>query len=168
LASPVSGWVRENTSAANLADDMATAIAESLSPPGQVATLIVPHDCQLAKAESVAKPKTVKSPSPVDSTAIESAASALLKSKSAALFLGGKALREDAIMQAGRIVAKTGCRLISETMISRMDRHPDMPMVQRLPYFPQSAIKTLSDIQTLIFIGAKKPVSFWHLPPPIS
>ncbi len=46
LASPMSGWVRQVKSPQVLADDMADAIAAALTPPGKVATLIVPSDCQ--------------------------------------------------------------------------------------------------------------------------
>src|SRR4030088_188860 len=38
LASPMSGWVRSTKSANALSDDMADAIAASLTPPGKVAT----------------------------------------------------------------------------------------------------------------------------------
>jgi acetolactate synthase I/II/III large subunit len=40
LANPVSGWVRENTSSATLASDMAEAVAASRQAPEKVATLI--------------------------------------------------------------------------------------------------------------------------------
>ena len=57
LASPMSGWVRSSKSALALGGDMADAIAASLTPPGQVATLIVPADCQWDPAESAAAPR---------------------------------------------------------------------------------------------------------------
>ena len=57
LASPMSGWVREVKSPQALAGDMADAIAASLTPPGKVATLIVPSDCQWDPAGDAAKPR---------------------------------------------------------------------------------------------------------------
>jgi acetolactate synthase-1/2/3 large subunit len=45
LASPVSGWVGEVKKAEDLPDLGATALHAAVSPPGQVATLIVPADC---------------------------------------------------------------------------------------------------------------------------
>ena len=47
LARPVSAWVRRNQSAQALARDAADAIVAASAPPGRIATLIVPHDCQL-------------------------------------------------------------------------------------------------------------------------
>src|SRR5262245_18471166 len=49
LAGTVSGWVRECRSAADLPGDMAAALAAAA--PGQVATLIVPHDLQRQPAD---------------------------------------------------------------------------------------------------------------------
>src|SRR5205807_178235 len=47
LAQTVSAWVRTNRSAAELPGDLAEAIAAASRMPGQVATLIVPHDLQM-------------------------------------------------------------------------------------------------------------------------
>ena len=51
LATPVSGWVRSVRTAASLADTTAQAIAAAGRAPGQVATLIIPSDCQWDPAE---------------------------------------------------------------------------------------------------------------------
>ena len=44
LARPVSAWLRRNESAEALAADAAEAVAAASTPPGRIATLIVPHD----------------------------------------------------------------------------------------------------------------------------
>ncbi len=54
LANPVSGWVRSVRSAEDVAADTVAAIEASLAPPGQVATLIVPADCQWNEAAGAA------------------------------------------------------------------------------------------------------------------
>ena len=46
LAQPVSAWLRHATSPATLARDVSEAIAAATSPPGQVATLVIPADGQ--------------------------------------------------------------------------------------------------------------------------
>lgn len=159
LAHPVSGWVRENKSAETLASDMAQAIAASQQ--GQVATLIVPHDYQKT---TVAYNSISLSPPVAPSVAeekIKQAAQLIQKSSSVALFLGGKAMRTAGLEQAGRIVAKTDCKLIGETMIARLDSAPNLPPVERLPYFPTHALQVLEQFDTLIFIGAREPVTFF-------
>jgi acetolactate synthase I/II/III large subunit len=161
LANPVSGWVRENASADTLAADMAQAITASLQAPGQVATLIVPHDYQLAEVGYSGVNLSMPSAASISVDAIEHVAKLLHESKRVALFLGGKALRAAGLKQAGRIAAATGCQLIAETMIPRLDHEPHLPPLQRLPYFPKQALQALAPFDTLIFIGAKKPVSFF-------
>ena len=44
LAGTVSGWVRRTTRSADAPGDAAAAVAAALTPPGQVATLILPAD----------------------------------------------------------------------------------------------------------------------------
>jgi acetolactate synthase I/II/III large subunit len=70
-------------------------------------------------------------------------------------------LREAGLKQAGRIAAVTGCQLIGGSMIARLDRAPHLPIIQRLPYFPKQALQFLSLYKTLIFVGARLPVSFF-------
>src|SRR5580698_4234555 len=55
LATPVSGWIRSVRTAASLADTTAQAIAAAGRAPGQIATLIIPSDCQWDPAERHAK-----------------------------------------------------------------------------------------------------------------
>src|SRR5712692_10559322 len=59
LAKPVSAWVRRNSSAETLAADMADAIAAAAALPGQIATLIAPHDCQGSPGNGPVAPHTI-------------------------------------------------------------------------------------------------------------
>src|SRR3712207_1745679 len=54
IAAPVSGWLRETASAAALASDAAEGLAAACG--GQVATLVVPSDCQWDQAAGPARP----------------------------------------------------------------------------------------------------------------
>ena len=47
FAAPVSCWVRTSASAAEVAADLAEAVAAATAPPGGVATLIVPADVRV-------------------------------------------------------------------------------------------------------------------------
>ena len=71
LATPVSGWVRSVRTAASLADTTAQAIAAAGRAPGQVATLIIPSDCQWDPAEKHAAPIEPTAPPAVSSSAIK-------------------------------------------------------------------------------------------------
>src|SRR5713101_3095953 len=63
LARPVSAWLRSNESAQALAADTADAIAAAAARPGQIATLIVPHDCLWSPCNGPVPPRTIPSPS---------------------------------------------------------------------------------------------------------
>ncbi|MEL0163047.1 MAG: acetolactate synthase large subunit, partial [Halieaceae bacterium] len=80
------------------------------------------------------------------------------------LFLGGRALREEGLEQAGRIAAATGCRLISETFFARQARGVGRVPTERLAYFGEAAAEQLAGLDTLVLAGAKAPVSFFAYP----
>ena len=164
LATPVSGWVRSVRDSKSLADATAQAIAAAGRAPGQIATLIVPSDCQWDPAERHASPIEPTPPPAVSSGAISQAAAAIRKGKKIALFLGATALRARGLKAAARIAAKSGCHLICETFPARLERGAGTPTVERLPYFPEQAIEMLMAFDTIVIAGAKRPVAFFGYP----
>jgi acetolactate synthase I/II/III large subunit len=55
FASPVSAWIRVSESAAAVAADAAAAVQAARTPPGQIATLILPADTAWNEASGVRK-----------------------------------------------------------------------------------------------------------------
>jgi acetolactate synthase I/II/III large subunit len=164
LATPVSGWVRSVRNAASLAGATAEAIAAAGRAPGQVATLIIPSDCQWDPAERHAE-RIEPTPLPAASSeAIKHAAESMRTGNKVALLLGGMALRARGLKVAARIAAKSGCHLICETFPARLERGAGMPTLDRLPYFPEQAIEMLKAFDTIVIAGAKKPVAFFGYP----
>jgi acetolactate synthase I/II/III large subunit len=164
LARPVSAWVRRSHSAEVLAGDAADAIAAASAYPGQIATLIVPHDCQLEPASDFATARTLAVPPCASDDAIVSATTLLREARPAVLFLGGHALRERGLRAAARIAAATGCTLMCETFPTRWARGAGTPVVERLPYFPEPAIAALARYQSIVLAGVRPPVSFFGYP----
>jgi acetolactate synthase-1/2/3 large subunit len=164
LATPVSGWIRSVRNAASLSGATADAIAAAGRAPGQVATLIIPSDCQWDPAAGEAAPIEPAAPPAVSSDAIKRAAESIRRGNRVALFLGGLGLRTRGLKAAARIAAKSGCHLICETFPARLERGAGMPAIDRLPYFPEQAIETLKPFDTIIVAGAKKPVAFFGYP----
>jgi acetolactate synthase-1/2/3 large subunit len=78
--------------------------------------------------------------------------------------LGGVALRGKSLELAGRIAAKTGCRLLSEYNNARAEGGAGRVRVDRLPYPIDNALATLKDTRELVLAGAKSPVSFFAYP----
>src|SRR5260370_13380195 len=79
LAKPVSGWVQSVRNAASLADTTARAIAAAGRAPGQVATLIIPSDCQWDPAERLAMPIEPAPPQQLSSDATHPPAASIRK-----------------------------------------------------------------------------------------
>jgi len=164
LATPVSGWIRSVRTSASLADATAQAIAVAGRAPGQIATLIIPSDCQWDPAGSQAAPIEPPAPPAVTSDTVKRAAESMRKGNRVALFLGGVALRARGLKAAARIAAKSGCHLICETFPARLERGAGTPPLDRLPYFPEQAIEMLKPFDTIVIAGAKKPVAFFGYP----
>jgi acetolactate synthase-1/2/3 large subunit len=164
LAKSVSAWVRLNQAGEMLARDTAAALTEAMSPPGRIATLIAPHDCQMATVNGPA-PLGVRASSPPPSAdAIGRAVELLRSGKPAVLLLGGHALRERGLAAAARVAAAAGCALMCETFPTRWERGAGLPVIERLPYFPDQAIATLSRFQSVVLAGARSPVAFFGYP----
>src|SRR5271170_2125752 len=164
LATPVSGWIRSVRTAASLAETTAQAIAAAGRAPGQIATLIIPSDCQWDAAGQHAAPIEPVSPPTVSAEAIKRAAESIRKGKRVALFLGGMALRARGLKAAAQIAAKSGAHLLCETFPARLERGAGMPALERLPYFPEQAIEMLKAFDTVVIAGAKRPVAFFGYP----
>jgi acetolactate synthase-1/2/3 large subunit len=164
LATPVSGWIRSVRTAASLADTTAQAIAAAGRAPGQIATLIIPSDCQWDPAERHAEAIETPALPTCSSKSVKAAAESIRKGNRVALFLGGTGLRARGLKAAGRIATKSGCHLICETFPARLERGAGMPALDRLPYFPEQAIEMLKPFDTIVLAGAKRPVAFFGYP----
>ena len=159
LANPVSGWVRTNRSAEELAADAADAIAAAAE--GRVATLIIPHDNQAGPAGGSVAPRPATSPPAVSEETVVRIAGSLRREQPAVLFMGGRALGERGLRAAARVAAASGCALMCETFPARLERGAGLPPVARLPYFPEQGMAVLSKFQTIILAGTRAPVAFF-------
>jgi acetolactate synthase-1/2/3 large subunit len=162
LARTVSGWSRTCKSAADIGGDISDAVTATRL--GQVATLIVPHDCQLAECD-VNGVKTPGEPfDPLDLDAIKAVASRLRASHKVGLVLGGRALRKPGLNAAARIQKTVGCNLFTQTFPGYMERGAGVPIVERLPYFPRQATRVISQYEVVLFAGTREPVAFFGYP----
>ncbi len=164
LARPVSGWVGTTRSAASLAGDFAEALGAATRPPGCVATLVVPADCQWEKAPSPAPPPPAATPTRIPDDRLEAALKRLRGEGPLALLLGGAALREAALHDAARVAVATGAALFCEVFPARIDRGGGLPRTLRLPYFPEQAAEALAPFRTVLLAGTPEPVAFFGYP----
>ena len=164
VAAPMSNCVRRSKSASDLATAGAEAITASMTYPGQVATIIAPADHAWTEDVDIAGEAAVPIAPKVSDAAIAEAADELRKSGKAALYLGARALREDALFQAGRIAAACDARIICETFPARLQRGAGRVTVERLPYFAEMASDFIKDLNQIVCVGAAPPVAFFAYP----
>ncbi len=165
-ARPFSHWVRTSPNADSLAADAAAAVAAARTPPGKIASLILPADASWTPltAEPAAAEAAVPPPPRVSGAAVDAAARVLRSGETAALILGPQATRETPLERAGQIADVTGARLYAPTHTARITRGAGRVPVQRVPYPVGQAAAAFDDVQNIILVGAKPPVAFFAYP----
>ncbi len=163
LAHTVSAFTKRSVDATSIAVNLADAIQATGANGGAIATLIVPHDLQMAEAGDDIPARRPIPKSGYSSANVDQSAKALRKAKSAIL-LGGKGLSEAGMRLAGRIAAATGADLLCDTFFARMERGGDLPTATRLPYFPDQAEALTRRYETVVLAGTRRPVAFFGYP----
>lgn len=164
VARNVSSWIRFSSSTDKLASDAAEAVAAAIGPPGQVATLILPADVSWTDGASPAGVAAPVAAAPVDDTHIAALAAVLRSGEPAGLFVGGRACRAEALVDASRVANTTGAKLLAETFPARLERGAGRVPVDRLAYLAEFAAMQLDGLRHLILVDTKSPVSFFAYP----
>ncbi len=166
VAAALGGWHRRCERPDDVAGDAADAIGAAYGPPGAVATLILPADASWGELSAapdawpVARRASAAAPDERD----VARATELLRSKRAALYVGGSALDTHQLGLAQRIAQATGARVIMETFPSIVDRGAGVASPERLIYLSEFAISQLRDLEALVLIGTTAPVGFFAYP----
>ena len=163
-ARPFSAWVRTSPNAQSVAADGAAAIAAAMTPPGGVATLILPGDTAWEIGSGIAQVPPIPERRRVEANAVRDAAAALRSGEPALILLGGLALRQRGLELASKIARKTGARLFAETFNARVERGAGRVLVDTIPYPVDMAGEALREFKHIVLIGAKPPVAFFAYP----
>lgn len=158
------GFVRTSQSTEALCQDAAEAIAVARGLPGQVATLILPADVSWGEGGQPCAPLPQPEAQAADDAAVQTVKDAIASGQKTALLLGGRALREPALMAAARIAAHSGVTLFAETFPTRIERGAGLPPIERIAYLAELATLQLSEFDHLVLVDAKAPVSFFGYP----
>ncbi len=163
IARPVSGWVKVSPSADDVAADGAAAVQAAMSPPGQVATLILPADTAWNRTSASAVPLPKVAPKPVDASQVEEVARVLRSGEPSVILMNGViSARRTAI--ADRVAQATGARVIMDTFVPRIERGAGRAEVARLPYFGEQATEVLAGTKHLILCSTQPPITFFAYP----
>jgi acetolactate synthase-1/2/3 large subunit len=164
IARPVSHWVKTSTEARMVATDGAAAIAMASTPPGHIATLILPGDTAWNEGSGPIQVPAIPTRTKVTDDAVKQAAQVLAQGAGTMLLLAGQGVHERGLALAGAIAKKTGARILAQGSNARLQRGAGRVPVNRLPYPVPQALQVLKDVQRLILVGAKAPVSFFGYP----
>jgi acetolactate synthase-1/2/3 large subunit len=163
IAQPMSHWVHASGQASDVGPDGARAVQAALTPPGQIATLILPSDTAWNEGGQVAQALPAPQRSAFDDTALDSAVTALAGPDSL-LLLGGAALTAENLETAGRIATATGCALLSEWSNARLERGAGRVFVGKVPYPIDLAVEALHRFKRIVLVGARAPIGFFAYP----
>jgi acetolactate synthase-1/2/3 large subunit len=164
LARAVSHWVRTSGSAQEVSFDGAVAVQAARTPPGQIATLIVPADVAWGEGIGPAVPLPVPARPQVAPEVMQTVARILRSSEPVMLLLNGQALSEAGLFAAHGIAHTTGAKLRTPTQVPRMTCGRGRVPVERMPYPVDTAIKVLAELKQIILVGAKPPMGFFAYP----
>ena len=158
------GWCRTSKAPSEVGADTAAAVAASMSPPGQIANLVLPADVSWSDGGVPATPVTPTPAKEVDDERIREIATVLRSGEPVTLLLGHGTTRADGLLAAARISAGTGAKLLVETFPARYERGAGLPGIERLGYLAEQAQWQLGESKHLVLVGAKAPVSFFAYP----
>jgi acetolactate synthase-1/2/3 large subunit len=164
IARPYSKWLRTSRAAGEIGPDAVEAITAARTPPGQIATLIIPADAAWGEGGTSAgifDPPTAAMPT---TEAIDGATKMLRSGLRTAILLAGRTLFGKGLAVAGQIAASTNAKLLAPYPFTRMERGAGKPIVERIPYVLEQAIELLKDFPQLILVGASPPVAYFASP----
>jgi len=163
LARPMSHWVGRISDAGEIRAKAEEAYVAAMRNPG-ISTLILPADAAWGEAAAeTLTPARLPEPPKVAPETLSKAVTALRSGRKTAIFLGGRALRADALEIAGRIAAGTGAVLFTERA-ARWQRGAGRVSPRPVPYNIEQAVAALHGFQTAICIGGRTPVGFFAYP----
>lgn len=161
------GWVGRSISPESLTADVEEAWRAAMGTPRGVATLVVPADFQSASVNEHARPTADPVPTPdlpriaMSSADIADAARIVEGPEATILLIGGDALCAEGQMLAAGIAAKgQHTRVMIETFPARIERGAGLPILGRLPYFPERALAALGGAR-IILADTRAPVSYF-------
>ena len=165
LARNFSSWIKSCSTADTLAQDGAEAFTATLratpASQGQIATLILGADAAWGESPGPARPNGIPRRATVDSNNVEHVARILESGEPCVMILEHDAAKAASVEWAGRIAAKTGCRIMSGTFPARIDGGAGTVELERMPYFPEHILASFAGVRHLILVGGQTPASFF-------
>lgn len=164
LARTVSHWVRTANEPQRVGQRTAEAVCAARTPPGQVATLVLPADASWSEGGEVADAIAVPPRDAVDASVVHEIARILRRDAHTIMVLGDEALTERGLAAAQRVAQATGVSLVAAPQVRRMARGRGRPAVNRVPYALEPALAVFRGARHVVLVGTRPPVQFFAYP----
>ncbi|MFM9082337.1 MAG: acetolactate synthase large subunit, partial [Actinomycetota bacterium] len=111
-----------------------------------------------------APPLPVTGPAPFDAGRISVVAGAVRAGRKVGILMRGEVWKERGLTAAGRVATAGDVRLMADTFSPRIQKGAGRVQVTRLPYFAEQLVEYLADLDVLVIVGTKPPVTFFAYP----
>lgn len=164
LARPMSRWVKRIADPVRIDQDVADAWAQSMAPG--ISTLILPAD--MAWNEHVYRSAPVRgkrlAQKPLQQETVARIGDAIRTKRKVVLVLTGAALRERPLQIAGNIRRSAGVEIYAQGTNGRIERGRGRAPIAKMSMMHEVGLDMLRDVDMVVLIGAKEPVSFFAYP----
>jgi acetolactate synthase-1/2/3 large subunit len=163
IATPMSHWVYTSRSPEDIAQDAARAV--EAAGHHQVASLILPADVSWSdNPNGATRAAEIPPLNRVSEENIAEAAAILQADSNTMLMIGGVEVTAGQAELLSRLGKATGARVSTDTFPPKQARGGGTAKLERLPYLAELAIDHIKDVENLILLGCKSPVSFFAYP----
>lgn len=163
IAGPVSHWVYTSKAPGDIAKDAAEAVRQAGF--SQIATLMLPADVSWSDNPNGAEGKVaIEPPAKVEQSTIDAVAKILGENDKCMLMIGGREVSQERGLLLSRIGKTCGATVSTDTFPARQARGEGTAAIDRLPYLAELAIDAMKDVEHLVLVGTKSPVSFFAYP----
>ena len=163
LARPLCHWVRRADSSYSLSGDAMAAVAQARA--GRISALILPGETSWGPAgePAASNPRGLHRAAP-PAARVEHVARILSSREPTLMIFGGMSTRGAALDLAGRVAARTRCRIGSQFFTSRIERGAGRVPLERIPYYVPAALEFLKDFRHIITVETGEPIAFFNYP----
>lgn len=163
IAGPISHWVHTSATPGDIARDAAEAVKQAGHT--QIATLMLPADVSWGDNRNGAEGAVdIAAPAQVSTDRIDEAVKRLQSGGKCMIMIGGPEVSKSRGLKASRIAKACGAKINTDVFPTRQARGAGTAVIDRLPYLAEMAIDSIKELDHLILIGAKAPVSFFAYP----
>ncbi len=164
IARPVSRYVETARSADEIGDIAASMLADMAGPEGGIGTLVAPNDVVWSETSASATRKNALPRPEIDRSVVGKAIETLRNGETSALVIGAPFISARSAYLSDAISRATGCTVLAEAAVARMQRGDGTPALERIPFHVDLAVKRLKDIRSVVLAGARDPVAFFAYP----